>query len=313
MDLSSKYCAIALACSVVLVGCGGDSDSDLDAGSFTADAVPSQGTFFNDQDGLRFARDMGFNLSSVVTKAFESTSSGLSNAAANDDPTSGIYNDDTSVEQCDSGSVSSSVGTNANNELENASIVFNNCVIDGQTTSGSMSFSATMPGNSDVLVIEFAEFGSTGPQGDSFIDGGLTMSINDDLSSSVSGSELTLIADGDSTVFSDFAINTEFGSDDNTASFDGQGTITSSVDGSVEISISPAFSGPADGNPTRGVLTMVHEDGSSLTINANTGNPDTYAYTVNGDGVVTSGVGRWDDESFETPNLAGTGFSNSGF
>lgn len=324
MGLTTKFSAVALGCSIALVGCGG-SGSITDTNATTADVDPaalftqdtnvaaSNGTFFSAEDGVRFASQMGQDLSSVVGQALGSSSAGFADAAPDNDPTSGIFNDETSVSQCDSGSVSSSIGTNVNDELENASFVFNNCVIDGQTTSGSMSIAASATGGSEVLTIEFADFGSTGPEGDSFIDGGVRLSVDENLSSSISGTQLTMVADGETTVFSNFALETSFNDDAGTATVGGQATIASSVDGTIQFSIDPAFTGPADGYPTVGILGMVHSDGSSLAINADTGDDATYAYVVNGNGSVTSGVGMWADESFQSPVLANGTINNFGF
>ena len=311
MDVANKFFAVTLGCSLTLVGCSDSTITDLNAdpvGSIPA----SNGTFFNERDALDFASETGGNLSQVVSRALGGSSAGLAKATPNDDVTAGVFNDDTSVEPCDSGSVSSSVGTSADGDLENASFVFNNCVIDGQTTTGSMSMIASDVEGTQTIGIVFVDFGSTGVEGDSFIDGGISLSIDENLSSSISGSQLTMIADDETTVFSDFNLNTTFNDSASTVSIGGQATVESTTDGSVEFVLSPAFTGSQTGNPTVGILTMTHSDGSSLTINANTGDPNTYAYIVNGNGTVTTGVGMWADEDFEAPVIASGGLNNTG-
>ena len=320
MAFSTQYSAVALGCSMVLVGCGSGTIVDQSATANTSDTAiiqASEGTFFNERTALDFAGGIGTGLTSVVTRAFTSSNGELTAAAQNNDPTTGVFNDETSVEQCDSGTISSSFGSGENGDFENGSIVFSDCVTDGQTTSGAISFSADSSSSSESEVaMEFADFGSTGPLGDSFIDGDIALSIREDLSSSISGSELTMTADGETTVFSNFLLDTSFDTD--SMSIDGGATIASTVDGTVDISINPAFVTPMDsaaeqaGNPTTGIMRMTHSDGSSLTIDANTGNDDTFAYVISGNGSVTTGVGMWDDEDLEIPFVANGSVSNSG-
>lgn len=316
MGFTNKYSAVAVACSIALVGCGGGSATEVFEGSSNeladdgTDVEASEGSFFSADDGIGFASNIGENLSAVVTRAVSASATELGTSGG-----SGTDNDtDTANAECDSGSVSASVGTDENDELQNASLVFNNCVIDGQTTTGSMAFSVSSTGASDVVDIEFADFGSTGPEGDSFIDGGVNFSIDDNLSASVSGTQIALTADGETVVFSNFALNVSTDNITETTSIDGQASIATSSDGSIEFSISPAFSIAAeDDNPAIGTLNLTHSDGSFLIIDANTGNPDTYAFTVSGDGAVTTGVGRWDDEDFAAPAIAYSSFNNSNF
>lgn len=311
-----KLSALTIACSLVLAGCGSGSSSDSNTGAAGITDLPidnsvaSNGIFFSDDGGVDYASGLGGDLMSVVDRAVGSSNSALSTAAVEDDPSTGLFNDSTSVEQCDSGSISTSVASNTNNDLESASIVFNNCVIDGQTSSGSMSISASSSGNIQVLNIDFADFGSTGSEGDSYIDGGIAMSIGDDLSTSISGSQLALTADGETTVFSNYSLNASNDDTSGDISMGGGATISSSTDGTLSIAINPAFSGPADGNPIVGVLQMLHADGSSLIVDADTGNPDTYTYIVNGNGAVSSGIGNWDDEGFVVPAFADGNLGN---
>jgi len=313
MSFKYRMTVVAVSLSAALVGCSDDSStvasvdanvSDISANNPITPTADGRGEFFNAEAGIDFASYLGSSLSSVTNRAVGSSSTVFGEASQNDDPASGIYNDDTSVNQCDSGSVSNSVGTGSNDQLENASIVFNNCVIDGQTTSGSMSFSSSSTGNTENLSISFDDFASTGPEGNSSMDGDIVISINEDFSASIGGSRLTISDDSDTTVFSNYNLTAQSDSQTGATSIGGQATIASTENGEISFQISPAFSAEAsEENPTSGVLTMVHSDGSSLLIDAGTGNPDTYAYTISGGGSVTSGVGSWDDEDFEVPAL----------
>jgi len=305
MGIKQHFTVTVLAASMALVGCGGSSDFDTgNNGPSTGSNVPSSGSFFNANDGVNFATKLGGKLSGVTTNAVDSTSQGLSNSAQNDDPTSGVYNDSNSVEQCDSGSVSYSFATDAADNLENASIVYNNCVLGGQTTTGTITMNATNSGPSESLTIAFGDFGNTGADGDSYIDGAVTMSFSDNGDASINGTSLTMTADGETTTFTNFALNTATDPNGTDVSVDGQATIASSVDGTITFVINPALVGPADGNPVVGQMLMTHEDGSSLLINADTGNPATYNYTVNGNGAITTGTANWDDAGLIAPRLA---------
>ncbi len=318
MGMKHQLSIVAVFLSMAMVGCGGgDGNSivNMNANGGGNPSVnpgtpnpaltgtPSDGTFFNAEAGTDYASYLGGSLSNMSTRAVSSSSNVMGNASQNNDPASGLYNDDTSVEACDSGSISYSVGTNAADELENASIVFNNCVSDGQTATGSMSFAAQSSGNTDTISISFDNFATSGPEGDSSMDGDVSLSINEDLSASISGTSFTMVADGETVVFANYNLESQNDSQTGAASLGGQATITSSVNGQINFVINPAFVSSGEANPTSGVMTMTHQDGSSLTIDADTGDPATYAYIINGGGSITSGVGNWDDEDLEVPAL----------
>jgi len=322
MVSKNRMTVVAVSLSAVLVGCGSDSVSiaDTSSGASVADTsanasgvsssnpieltVDGRGDFFNADAGIDFASYIGSSLSTVSNRAVGSSSRVFGEVSQNDDPASGLYNDDTFVNECDSGSVSNSVGTGSNDQLEKASIVFNNCVIDGQTTSGSMSFSSSSSGNSENLSISFDDFASSGPEGNSALDGDVVISIDEDFSATIGGSNLTISDDIDTTVFSNYSLAMQADLETGATSIGGQATITSTANGEISFQINPVFFADSNSdNPTSGVMTMVHSDGSSLVIDAGTGNPDTYAYTISGGGSVTSGIGSWDDEDFEVPAL----------
>lgn len=303
MRMQQSFSVLAIACGMALTGCGGSSGGD-DTSALNASGGPitptapagPNGTFFNDIDGVNFASTLGGGLSSVAERAIDSSTRAFSSAAVDDNPASGVFNDETSVESCDSGSISYSVATDANNELTNASIVFNNCVVGGQTSTGTMSFSSSSSSNSETLNVSFSDFATRGPEGDSSIDGDVSMEFGENGSGSISGSQLTLVTDGETTTFSNFGLHGALNDTTGESSVSGQAVIASSTDGTIQFNIDPALTGPADGNPTVGQLSLMHSDGSSLTIDANTGNPDTYSYTIFGNGSTSSGVGNWDDE-----------------
>lgn len=309
MSLNISFSVVAVALSTAMVGCGGSSSSlpDTDdiaaSNSPTEPGAPSAGTFFNADDGIDFASVMGRSLSTISNRAIGSSADAFREASQDDDPTSGVFNDETSVEQCDSGSVSFSIGTNELDELENASIVFNDCVTEGQTATGSMSFTTQTSGTTNTFTVNFDDFGVSGSEGNSSIDGAVSITADDELSGRINGTRMTLVADGETTEFTDFDLISQF-SDDGGESVGGQATITSSQAGRITMSINPAFEGESDDeNPTSGVLTMTHEDGSSLIIDAGTGDPATFDYIINGGGSVTSGVGNWDDEDLDLAGL----------
>jgi len=213
-----------------------------------------------------------------------------------DDPTDDLVEDDTAAAECDSGSISTSVETDANDNPESASIVFNDCVISGQTTTGSLAISTSSLDGPEIVTIEIADFATSGPEGDSSVDGVITLITQGESSLLVDSTLLTLTAGDETVVFSDLSFDASADDIAGTVTIGGQTTIASSSDGSIELLLDPAFSGPEDGNPAIGVLTLTHEDGSSLVIDANTGDPDTFAFTINDNGSISTGIGQWDDD-----------------
>ena len=47
--------------------------------------------------------------------------------------------------------------------------------------------------------------------------------------------------------------------------------------------------------PLSGVITLTHADGSSLALNAGNGNLETFDFTINDNGSITTGSQRWDE------------------
>jgi len=241
-------------------------------------------------------------MSTLVTRAVGSTTAGFTSAQAN------MGNGgNTSTENCDSGSISSSFAVDAMGNLNDGSIVFNNCVVAGETSSGTITFTSSSSGATESININFADFGTSGPSGTSSINGGVSLVVSDDGNFSLFGTNITFVADGETTVFSDFAFDVGVDLTTGATSLSAQANIASSTDGTIQFAIDPAFVASGDGYPTIGMLNLTHSDGSALTIDANTGNPATYNYSITSDGATTTGVGNWDDEDFTLPVAALSG------
>jgi len=307
MDLKNKLSLVAVTCSIVLSGCGSSSDtvilddptvadSDTDLAGSDPDDVVVEGSFFNAEDGLSFASDLG-EASSMFTQVLDSSSNVFDDDTPDDDdPTDDLVEDDTAAAECDSGSISTSVETDANDNPESASIVFNDCVASGQTTTGSLAISTSSLDGPEIVTIEIADFATSGPEGDSSVDGVITLIAQGESSFLVDSTLLTLTADDETVTFSDLSFDASADAIAGTVTIGGQTSIASSSDGAIDLSLDPAFSGPEDGNPAIGVLTLTHEDGSSLVIDANTGDPDTFAFTINDNGSISTGIGQWDED-----------------
>ena len=128
-----------------------------------------------------------------------------------------------------------------------------------------------------------------------------TSVAGDQTTATISGPGLTMTADGETITFANYSMTVVDNETNGATSVAASMTVQSSVDGTITLDISPALSIPDDSYdyPTSGTLTMTHSDGSSLTIDANTGNPETFNYIINENGATSSGTENWIDTELD--------------
>jgi len=120
----------------------------------------------------------------------------------------------------------------------------------------------------------------TGGDEDIALNGSVDLQVQDSASGSefsISGPNFSVTAAGESITFSDYSITAIDNVNAGTASLSAAMTVSSNVDGTITFAIDPPLAGnDSDDYPTSGVLTMTHSDRSSLTIDADNGDPETF-------------------------------------
>jgi len=277
----------AVAVPVLLSACGGGSgDSNInvplaggpaaptgDGGGFTT----SGKTFFNEDDGIKFADALGGSFADV----FGAITGGLDQGTtASNAPA------DTSIAQrmkratqteniaCStSGAISNSVTTNdATGEPTAATISFNDCVNGSSRSNGSISFTVSGTEPNQTVSLSFNNFNSVDAGETSSINGSINISVSDTGASStttISGSSISMASAGETVVLSNYSLTS---TDDSTgaSSLEGRSTITTAAGWS-------------------------HSDGSTLRINADSGDATTFDYVISDGNSTTSGVGKWSE------------------
>jgi hypothetical protein len=301
---SIRVFASAVVVPVLLTACGGGGSSDSSFPAIntgTGDGFTGGGdTFFNDTDGLKFADSIGGSFNAIFDAIFAGFDQDTTAAA-------GTFNQrikraaQTETAQCDtSGSISVTSNVNdATGELTSLTMSFNNCSTDGNVANGSMTLSITGTQTNSSVTMSFNNFTTTDGTDTSSLQGTINVSVAESgslMTSTISGSTFTMASAGETVTFSNYNMTSVINDATDAASLSGGATIATSSDGTLVMSIDPALQtdGSAD-YPTSGTLSWVHSDGSQLLIDADTGNVDTFNYTINDGGSVSSGVGNWAD------------------
>ena len=286
---------------------GGDSGTDEGAtggndtgGSDTGG--PGSASFFNDQSTFSFAESLGGRLSRLF-------SVGL--GAFDDEDPSGkrfILATQNFTEECPGGgSIDLSQTTDdLTGELTAAGIEFENCVDGSETSDGGITISGSaLSDNADsgTVSINIDNFSVTGADPVAMngeINASTTL-VGDETTATVNGSGLTLTAEGETITFSNYSVTAVSNDTTGAATLSASLTVNSSVDGTIAMNINPPLAAPDDSTdfPLTGTIVMTHSDGSSLTINADTGNPATFSYTVTENGATTSGTANWADTDID--------------
>lgn len=324
--MSSKHlgCAALLMMSLALASCGGGGGSGDGGDTGTSDASTGNGstggsdggtggsdggttgqdgsTFFNDGSGISFANGLGATISRLFSVGFGGAGGPASRVDSAEGLQSFINRARTSETiDCDSGSVTSYSDTDdATGQPTGGGVEYNDCVLDGISASGSISFSGVVSdeNGNGTLTMTFNNFTSNDNGEVASINGTITIAIsgdNDVQSFTVSGPSLDLVDSQGAISFVNYSMTISTSTATGEQSLSATASITDES-GTIQLDIDPAFViGGEYLYPITGQLSMTHSDGSSLTINADSGNPETFTYTVSDGSSVNSGEQRWDE------------------
>ncbi|MBX2838600.1 MAG: hypothetical protein KTR35_17205 [Gammaproteobacteria bacterium] len=310
----SKYgigLAALLTSALALVACS-DSDGDnpeVDGGSTATDGGSNAGTdggsggggqgpYFDADEGYDFANDLGASLSRLFSVGLGGAgSSGLDASGSMQEFINRARSEDTIV--CDSGSVTVYTDTDdSTGNITSSGYIYNDCVIDGIGSNGEVTVSGfeSENGESASFTIIFDEFTSIDGAEIASIDGSVSVSFSGDdngFNYGMSGPSLTLVDSEGTLVFTNFSMTASASSSTGQQSLQASATISDNNE-TITITINPALAyGSSDLYPTTGQIVMTHSDGSSLAINADNGNPETFSYTVSDGSTVVSGEEFW--------------------
>jgi len=298
--------AAAVAIPVLLVACSSDSSNPPSTTGGTTSTTGETGdrAFFNDDAGFSFANTMGGGFSNAFDAIFGGLGAGSGATASSGIATrSGLSArlsaraTESETSACDGGGTASySITTNDTTmELTSFALAFNNCVTDGAVSNGSVSFSITGTEANPVISMTFNNFVTVENGVSNSINGNVrvtvTESANGAISTTIAGSQITMVADGETITYSNYSLVSSQDSAGN-ASVSGTATITT-VDGTLVMTIDPPLVTGISDYPETGTINWSHSDGSSLEINADTGDAATFSYTVNDGVTVTSGIATW--------------------
>lgn len=285
----------AIACSVLMTACGGGgSDDDNPQPVVISDPNPEE-AFFNDDAKFEYVDSMLGRFLSVFRP--------LSNLSDNDLAKRTILMTETDSISCSGGgSIDLSLTSDdSGEELESASISFNNCTEDGETSNGSIAIDLNLDatGDNGTISISANNFTVTGGDEDIAMNGEVTVSMQSTDSSdtfSISGSSLTVSAGSESISISNYNITAIENIAADSSSLAAGMTVSSNVDGTVIFAVAPPLVlNGSDEYPSSGTLTMTHSDGSSLSMNADNGDPATFDFIISDGTTTSSGVQRWDE------------------
>lgn len=296
----------AVAVPVLLSACGGGSDGNTTVPLAGGPAGDGSGfttigkTFFNEDDGIKFADALGGSFSDV----FEAIAGGLSqNSTASSTSGDSISQrmkratESESIACESSGSITNSVSSDAAGQPTSVTISFNDCVNGTNRANGSISFTVSGTETNQTVALNFNNFRSIDNGENSAINGGISINVAEtggSTSTTISGSNITMVTAGETVILSNYSLKS---TDDvnGGSSLEGGSTITTGA-GALTMSISPALTvGFNDDYPTSGVIAWSHSDGSSLSINADSGDANTFNYVISDGATTTSGVGNWSE------------------
>ncbi len=299
---ASSLLPLTLTASLVLTACGGGSDnpeSDIVVPDPTTQTpvvtqTPGGSGFFNaeskfDYADTLFGSFLGFFRSTTVVASGLDAKRSIAAVATESLP-------------CDSGSLSYTVSTNdSTGELTAASLNFNNCRQGLETSTGSVEISGSFDdsGDNGSATITANNFSVTGGVEPLALNGSLTISAQSNgntTSGSISGTSITMTAGIETVVFSNYSLTASGNTDTGSGSISAAMQIDSNIAGTLTMAINPPLVVTAQSEyPESGLLVMTHSDGSSLTMNADTGDASTFSYIINDNGTVTSGVANWSE------------------
>lgn len=284
----------------VCVGCGGDGEPSINHLTSVADPDP-QTPFFNESsmNSLSSLGDITSDWISDLSKVMPTNSTTAKTSPAPAKARS-IMAVDPQLD-CQSGNIRTRGLDNPENFR--ATITFNNCDNEGVLTNGSVSVSGRVlqeSQNSDFgsanVAVTFNNLRVSGQESAS-VNGDISIDVEDDAQQfrlNITGNVITTMSDGQTNTLRNYRLAMSEIQGLSTASLDM--VLHSSKHGSITFETSTPLTGnETDDNPTSGKFTMTHSDGSYLIIDADSGNPDTFSYTVFNGSSTTSGDTQWSE------------------
>ncbi len=297
-----RILATAVAAPLLLVACGSDSNPTPGGttGSTTQSTDNGGRSFFNDTDGISFANTMGGGFSN----ALEAVLGGLggSSSIASGSSLQARVARATSSESiaCDGGGLISISSTtdDATGEPTAFGLSFSDCVIEGAVSNGSVNFAISGSETNQTITMSFNSFSSVEKDETNSINGTVSISVLSDqsnaFSTTISGSSLTMVSGGETITYSNYNLTSGQDGAGNT-SVGGAATITAGG-GTLTMTIDPALvTNTSSDYPETGTISWTHSDGSSLSIDADTGNAATFSYVISDGASTTSDIGLWAD------------------
>lgn len=289
----------AVAAGLLLVGCGGGGSSPGTSNPVVNPDPNPDEPFFNSDAKFSYADSLVGKFAGIFRTAVEA-SSGLQAKRT----IAAVEN--LNIDCQSGGTMNMSVTTDdATGEPSALSVNFNSCRNGSETSNGSINLSSNLDatGDNGTVVMSANNFSVTGGVDPVSVNGEVTISMQtngDQSTASISGPSLSMTAGSESLTFSNYSIVAVENSSTDAASLSGRVTIASSIDGTINVEISPALTSDVDADyPTAGRLVMTHSDGSSLALDADNGDPNTFNYTITENGTVTSGVANWADTELD--------------
>jgi len=201
---------------------------------------------------------------------------------------------------CESGgSVGYLNNDEASLELIDFFIRINDCRINGSTIDGTLSgkFRSGSTENSGTVTITFAPLATVEGSNKSSIAGALDVKYSataELLKLKISGFGVDIDIENETVSYKgiDLAISQQLPTGRNT--IEGELTADTTTYGSMKMTISPALlTNESDSYPSLGVATIAHSGGGTVVVDANSGAPNLFLYTVNWLGQSVTSMGEW--------------------
>jgi len=302
MKTFSRSLFPALACVLFLTACGGSSDDDSSPATqaFVPDPEPAT-SFFNDDSGTDFVNNLLGRFLGVLRP--------LSGLLDDDDDFKSaiakrtIARTETLADNCSGGGSFTISGEfdDVTDELISLDGTLNNCIEDGETSNGSLSITSNLDdsGDNGTVSLTVDNLTVTGGEENIALDGTVNVEVQSngvESTFTISGPNFSMTVDDESLSFSDYSVSAVSNDFTDSSSLSASMTISSSVDGIIMFVIDPPLADDGFSEfPLSGVITLTHADGSSLALNAGNGNPETFDFTINDNGSITTGSQRWDE------------------
>ena len=303
MNIQMK--SLALVSSVALItACGGSSSGD------SSTPAPENSVAISDTNARNLALDAYNSAFVIFSGALESTNNTSANTASNSQSSSSssssrsissfklLISGDRSetfankttelTTNCSGGG--SIVVTEVDNEPEGQinsgdsyTVAYTNCIEGLSTTNGSASFTFNnIADTSATVTFSFNNFSTVTPDYSSNINGSMSMSYSENGATdtfSITSPSISMSYNGESVTLTNYSIvATETGTQQ-TLDID---YVLTTPEGTVTVVTDPVFQGSVfDDCPTLGTMTITGTNGSSASLNANTGNPNTLLLTIN--------------------------------